>query len=194
MWVIRGCGLLCTWRFGHRTCFKSSPMNHRLVGSATYRGHFRSHRLVNEDTPVRFLTLSDELRDSMVAFLRRCLPHEGVGLLAASRIGSSLIAVRFYPGQNMDSSPRRYTMDPTDVMPALADMKRREIRLGAIVHSHPNTPPVPSRTDLVEAKLPGVLSLIVGMSPVVELRAWSLVFDGHGVAVRSEEIPITCPC
>ncbi len=169
-------------------------MNHRLVGSTAYRGHFGSRILVNEDTPVRSLTLSVELRDSIVAFLRRCLPHEGVGLLAANSMGSSLIAVRFYPGQNMDSSPWRYTMDPTDVMPALADMKRREIRLGAIVHSHPNTPPVPSRTDLVEAKLPGVLSLIVGLSPVVELRAWRLVFDGHGVAVRCEEVPITCPC
>ena len=114
-------------------------------------------------------------------------------MLAVSRIGSPLIAVRFYPGRNMDSSPRRYTMDPTDVMPALAEMKRQETRLGAIVHSHPNTPPVPSRTDLVEAKLPGVLSLIVGLSPVVELRAWSLEFDGHGVAVWCEEVPITCP-
>ena len=169
-------------------------MNHRLVRGATYRGQFGSRGLADEDAPVRSLTLSADLRDSIVAFLRRCLPHEGVGLLAASRIGSSLIAVRFYPGQNMDSSPRRYTMDPTDVMPALADMKRHETRLGAIVHSHPNTPPVPSRTDLVEAKLPDVLSLIVGLSPVVELRAWSLVYDGHGVAVSSEEVPITCRC
>jgi proteasome lid subunit RPN8/RPN11 len=169
-------------------------MSHRLVGSTFYRGQFDSRGLVKEDTPVRSLTLSAELSDSIVTFLRRCLPHEGVGLLAGSRIGSSLIGVRFYPGQNMDSSPRRYTMDPTDVLPALADMKRRESRLGAIVHSHPNTPPVPSRTDLVEAKLPGVLSLIVGLSPVIELRAWSLVFDGHGVAVCFEEVPVTCPC
>ena len=83
-------------------------------------------------------------------------------------------------------------MDPTDVLPALADMKREKTRLGAIVHSHPNTSPVPSRTDLVEAKFPGVLSLIVGLSPVVELRAWSLVYDGHGVAVRFEEVPVDC--
>lgn len=167
-------------------------MNHRLARGAIYRGQFGSRDLVTEDIPVRSLALSAELRDSIVAYLRQCLPHEGVGLLAGSRIGSALIAVRFYPGQNMDPSPRRYTMDPTDVMPALADMKRRETRLGAIVHSHPNTPPVPSRTDLVEANLPGVLSLIVGFSPVVELRAWSLVFDSHGVAVCSEEVRISC--
>ena len=115
-------------------------------------------------------------------------------MLSVSRIGSPLIAVRFYPGRNTDSSPRRYTMDPIDVMPALADMKRQTTGFGAIVHSHPNTPPVPSRTDLVEATLPDVLSLIVGMSPVVELRAWNLVFDSCGVAVGCEEVPITCTC
>ena len=59
-----------------------------------------------------------------------CLPRQ--------RIGSSLTAVRFYPGRNMDRSPRRYTMDPADVVAALVDMKREKTRLGAIVHSHPN--------------------------------------------------------
>ena len=83
-------------------------------------------------------------------------------------------------------------MDPADVLAALANMKREKTRLGVIVHSHPTTPPVPSRTDLVEANYPGVLSLIVGFSPVVALRAWRLVYDGHGVAVRFEEVPIIC--
>jgi proteasome lid subunit RPN8/RPN11 len=146
--------------------------------------------LVDEEIRVSSLTLPVELRDSIVAFLRRCLPYEGVGLLATSRMGSSLIGVRFYPGRNMDSSRRRYTMDPADVLPALADMKREETRLGAIVHSHPNTSPDPSWTDLVEARFPGVLSLIVGLSPVVDMRAWYLVYDRDGVAVGCEEVPI----
>ena len=159
-------------------------MNVRAAGSRVIRA---------DEASVCSLTLSTQLRDSIIDFLRLCLPDEGVGLLAASRKGSSLIAVRFYPGRNMDSSPERYTMDPTDILPALADMKRQETLLGAIVHSHPNTSPVPSRTDLVEAKFPGVLSLIVRMSPVVELRAWSLAFDSHGVAGCYQEIPIACP-
>jgi proteasome lid subunit RPN8/RPN11 len=83
-------------------------------------------------------------------------------------------------------------MDAADVMAALSNMKREETRLGVIVHSHPTTPPVPSRTDLVEANYPGVLSLIAGFSPVVDLRAWRLVFDGHRVAVRFEEVPLVC--
>jgi proteasome lid subunit RPN8/RPN11 len=167
-------------------------MNRRTASGAISRGQIGFPGLANEDLRVTSLALSAELCNTLVSFLQQCLPDEGVGLLAASRMGSSLVAARFYPGQNTDSSPLRYTMDPTDVMTALADMKRRKTRLGAIVHSHPNTPPVPSPTDLVEANIPGVLSLIVGLSPVVELRAWSLVFDDHGVAVSSKEVSINC--
>ena len=165
-------------------------MNHRSAGGAINRCQFDFRGLAIVDTRVGSLTLSAEVRDTIVGFMRRCLPQEGVGLLAASRVGSTLMADRFYPGRNVDSSSRRYTMDPADVMPALADMMRKQTRLGAIVHSHPNTSPVPSWTDLVEARFPGVLSLIVGLSPVVELRAWYLVYDGDGVAVGCEEVQI----
>jgi hypothetical protein len=81
-------------------------------------------------------------------------------------------------------------MDAADVLAALTNMKREKTRLGVIVHSHPTTPPVPSDTDLVEANYPGVLSLIVGFSPMVELRAWRLLYDSHGVAVRFEGVPL----
>ena len=165
-------------------------MNHSAASGEINRSQFDFHSLAIADTRVSSLTLSTELRDTIVAFLRRCLPHEGVGLLAGRRVGSSLMADCFYPGRNIDSSPRRYTMDPADVKPALADMMHKKTRLGAIVHSHPNTSPVPSWTDLVEGRFPGVLSLIVGLSPVVELRAWYLVYDGDGVAVGCEEVPI----
>jgi [CysO sulfur-carrier protein]-S-L-cysteine hydrolase len=167
-------------------------MNDRSARSTIDRGQFALGGLARDDTRVSSLTLSTELRDSVVEYLRGCLPHEGVGLVATSGIGSSLTAVRFYPGRNMDRSPRRYTMDAADVLAALSNMKREQTRLGVIVHSHPTTPPVPSRTDLVEANFPGVLSLIVGFSPVVELKAWRLVYDGHGVAVGFEEIPFIC--
>ena len=82
----------------------------------------------------------------------------------------------------------RYTMDPADVLSALSDMERRGARLGAIVHSHPQTPPMPSLTDLAEANFPGVLNLIVGFSPEIHTRAWKLIFNIDGIAIRGEEI------
>jgi [CysO sulfur-carrier protein]-S-L-cysteine hydrolase len=167
-------------------------MSDRSAGSTFNRGQLPIGDVVRNDTHVSSLILSPGIRDTIVEYLRRNLPHEGVGLLATTGIGSSPTAVRFYPGRNRDRSPRRYTMEAVDVLAALANMKREKTRLGAIVHSHPFTPPVPSETDLAEANNPGVLSLIVGFSPVVELRAWRLVYDGHEVAVRFESVPIIC--
>jgi proteasome lid subunit RPN8/RPN11 len=111
-------------------------------------------------------------------------PHMSAGLLATRGAGSFLAAVCYYPGRSLDSSPKRYTMDPADVLPALLALEREKTQLGAIVHSRPNTPPIPSRTDVVEAKFPGVSSAIVGLSPRVDLRVWSLNYDEHGVVVR----------
>ena len=169
-------------------------MNDNFAGSRSNRDQLALSDVGRDDSHVTSLTLSTELRDSIVDYLRRCLPHEGVGLLATSGTASSLTAVRFYPGQNMDRSPRRYTMDAAEVLAALASMKRAKTRLGVIVHSHPVTAPVPSRTDLVEANYPGVLSLIVGFSPRVELRAWRLVYDSHGLAVRFDPVPLIFDC
>ncbi len=77
-------------------------------------------------------------------------------------------------------------MDPVEVAWALSDMKLCSTRLGAIVHSHPTTPPIPSALDLAEATLPGVFSVIVGFAPPVVVRAWRLPFGEMAVG----EIPI----
>ena len=116
----------------------------------------------------------------------------GAGLLATRGTGSFLAAVCYYPGRSLDSSPRRYKMEPADGLPALFALERERTQLGAIVHSHPNTPPIPSRTDLVEAKFPGVSTVIVRLSPRVDLRVWSLNYDEHRVAVRFDEVPVVC--
>src|SRR3954454_18781043 len=177
MLAIREPGSLFTWRCQHLTCsnLKSTPMIDSFGGTIN-RCPLPHGGVVRDSRRVSSLTLSTELCGAIVDHLRRCLPHEGVGLLSTSGPSSSPTAVRYYPGRNMDRSPQRYTMHADDVLVALAHMKREKTRLGAIVHSHPMTPPVPSRTDLIEANYPGVVSVIVGFSPAVELRAWRLVY------------------
>jgi [CysO sulfur-carrier protein]-S-L-cysteine hydrolase len=136
------------------------------------------------------IRLTESVRNEIVEHMRQCLPNEGVGLLAAHGLLAGRVAHRYYPGRNIDASPKRYTMDPVDVAAALRDMEHRGLRLLAIVHSHPQTPPVPSKSDLAEAVVPGVLSLIIGLAPVVNLRAWQIVFDEVGMATRCEEVRI----
>jgi proteasome lid subunit RPN8/RPN11 len=107
----------------------------------------------------------------------------------ATETDAPLRAERFYPGTNDDQSPTHYTMNVGEVVAAFDDMDRRGLRLGAIVHSHPTTPPAPSRTDLREAFYPDALMLIVSFAegePVA--RAWRIAETASDRA--RTEVPI----
>jgi desampylase len=139
------------------------------------------------------LILDPAIVAAMVAHLHECLPHEGAGLLSVLDHPPAIVADRFYPARNVDASPARFTMDPLDVLAAVQDMERRGRRVGAIVHSHPRTPPVPSRGDMAEATVPGALAVIVGFQPTVSIRGWRLQFDYLGNATGALEIPVVMP-
>ncbi len=144
-----------------------------------------------QDRVISKLTCDDDIVMSMLEHLRRALPGEGVGLLSAVRFCGELIAGRFYEGRNIESSRTRYTMHPADVSAALADIERRGEVVGAVVHSHPRTPPVPSRIDLKDATIPGIVHVIAGFQPTVSVRAWWLDFDRQGIAVAARELEFT---
>lgn len=130
------------------------------------------------NTPPSELALSETLRDQIITHLRSALPNEGCGLVAVNDKGA---AVRFYPGENLDASPKRFTMDPVIVIAAFKDMEAHGWRLGAIAHSHPRTPATPSVTDLREAHYPSALMLICSFaSEEPELRAWAVTAEPGG--------------
>ena len=136
------------------------------------------------------LEVDQEIFASIVRHLRAALPNEGCGLLATVGNGGIRRAVRFFPGDNIDRSRTRFTMDPAQVAAALDEIERAGWRLGAIVHSHPATPPAPSATDLQEAYFPGVWLAIVsfaGARPVS--RVWD-VSAGCGVPPREIRLMI----
>jgi len=141
-----------------------------------------------QDHIVTRLTCDHVVVAVILAHLGRALPAEGVGLLSAVKSGSDLFGERFYAGRNIESSHMRYTMDPADVRISLIAMKRRGETVAAVVHSHPRTPPVPSKTDLVDATMPGIVHVIVGFQPAISIRAWWLDFDQHGVAAVAREV------
>jgi proteasome lid subunit RPN8/RPN11 len=131
------------------------------------------------------------LFDQMVAHVAAAAPHEGCGMLAVREDGDADRATRFYPGTNIDASPTRYTMDPSEVLAAFRDMTAAGWRLGAIVHSHPATAPHPSPTDLREAYYPDSLLIIVSLADAVSVvRAWQLGLEANGTAVLVGEAPI----
>ncbi len=128
---------------------------------------------------------------AVLEHLLAAVPLEAVGLLATVPVlggDGAEEAVRFYTGANVDSSPTRYTMAPRDVLVALGDIDAHGWRLGAIVHSHPVTPPVPSATDLREARYSDALMVIVSLatSPPTP-RAWRLLPAGPASPVAATD-------
>lgn len=112
----------------------------------------------SESSPAKApLRISQVLFDEIIDHLEEMRPNEGCGLIAFDRAAP----VQVYPGTNVLHSPTRYRMDDAEVLEAVADMDARGWWLGAIFHSHPTSPPVPSSTDLQEANWPDALMLIV---------------------------------
>ena len=137
------------------------------------------------------LRIERRLHTEMIDHLESVAPLEGVGLLAAVDEGAWVRATRFYAGTNVDRSPTRYTMDPAEVLAAFRDIDDCGWRLGAIVHSHPATPAVPSATDLREAHYPEALSLIVTLatSPA-EARCWWIGDTWFAMRREATEVPV----
>lgn len=128
----------------------------------------------------------------IVDHLSRTLPHEGCGLLATGPDdGGTRRVVQFYPGDNIDQSMTRFTMDPRQVLNAFDEIERNHWKFGAIVHSHPRTPASPSVTDRREAHYPDAWMMIVsfaGEHP--DTRIWNLIESDGQVAQTEVEIVI----
>ena len=137
------------------------------------------------------LRLDQELYRELLAHLTATTPLEAVGLLAVAAEGEADRATRFYPGTNVDASSTRYTMEPAEVLAAFRDIEAKGWRFGAIVHSHPATPPIPSATDLREAHYPEALLFIVGLAASLPVaRAWRVVVGDRDAVVGAVEVPV----
>jgi proteasome lid subunit RPN8/RPN11 len=128
------------------------------------------------------LAIDRRTLQEVIAHLRNHLPFEGCGLLATVTNGNGVrVVLRFFPGDNIDRSTSRFTMDPYQVASALNEMERQQWELGAIVHSHPNSTATPSITDVREVFYPRAWMAIVSFaSELPEARVWRME--------RSEEI------
>lgn len=136
-----------------------------------------------EDQPGRSperIQIPAAMHGRILDHLKRALPNEGCGLLAGSiEDDGSFLSTRFFPGENTDGSPTRFTMDGKQVVDAFREMRETGLELGAIVHSHPASPAEPSPTDVRESHYPHALSIIVSFqSGAPVMRAWRWLDKG----------------
>lgn len=97
------------------------------------------------------LTISREHLDAVISHARSDLPNEACGLL----FGSDGRVEQVRPILNVDSSPVTYSFDSREQLRVMGEMESRGLKLVGIYHSHPDSPPIPSLTDIERAFFPG---------------------------------------
>jgi len=86
--------------------------------------------------------------------------------------------------RNIHASPLRYEIDSMELYRIGEALDERGEEIGAIYHSHTRSDPVPSQTDINQARMgddgppryPGTLYIIVGTKTgSADIRTWSIV-------------------
>jgi proteasome lid subunit RPN8/RPN11 len=91
--------------------------------------------------------------------------------------GKGGIPSRCYPIANIAPVPQRlFAMDPAQQIAAMRSMREHGEELFAIYHSHPDSPPLPSPTDITQANYPEALYLIISLvtQGVLEMRGFRI--------------------
>ena len=116
---------------------------------------------------------------------RSAFPDEACGILSGH--GNEVISV--YETTNMESSPVSYMIDTQEQFRIMKEIREKGMRMVAIYHSHPLSPPYPSPTDVSLAFYPDAAYVIAGFldrdNP--EVKAFEIV-DG-----KVREIDIKVP-
>lgn len=129
------------------------------------------------------ITLPRRLVNIMLHHAQLSPSNEVCGLIGA-RAG---VASQCYPVANVAGEPGHlFQMDPRAQIDAMRVMRERGESLFAIYHSHPDSPPAPSETDLREAGYPDALYLIISLDTtgVLEMRGWRLAPELQEVALE----------
>ena len=133
---------------------------------------------------VRFhLEVPRSIFDDLVAQALREVPAECCGLLAGPppTPGSQPARARVerrYPLINELQSPREFLSESRSMFDAMRDMERRGFEVLAVYHSHPQSPPTPSRKDLEWSYSSQVVHFILSLATALpELRGWWYLQD-----------------
>jgi [CysO sulfur-carrier protein]-S-L-cysteine hydrolase len=113
------------------------------------------------------VVVPEAIREQLIAHARTDAPNEACGLVAF-RDG---VAERYLPGENTLASPYRFELRPADPADFFLEDDGYEL---AVFHSHPETAPRPSRTDIENIGLwEGRPYLILGLA-TGELGGWRI--------------------
>jgi proteasome lid subunit RPN8/RPN11 len=105
--------------------------------------------------------------ERIVEHARQEQPLECCGILG----GKGHTVEKAFELQNAEKSPIRYAMSPQEQIRVFEEMEKGAMEMVAIYHSHPQTIPFPSETDVKLAFYPDVATVIISLKeekPVVK--------------------------
>ena len=118
------------------------------------------------------ISLPKKIYDQMVEHAKKGYPNEACGLLA----GPSGEVNTFYPMRNTDEAAISYFMDPKEQLLIFKEMRKKNIELRGIFHSHVASEAYPSQKDVRLAFYEDASYLIVSLSDMAKpvLRSFKI--------------------
>lgn len=120
------------------------------------------------------ISLPRKLTNQLLHLAQLSPEAEVCGLIGADSNG---MPVSCYPISNSAETPKnRFLLEAGQQIAAMKQMRDKGQSLFAIYHSHPDTPAVPSATDIEQASYPEALHLIISLNTkgVLELRGFKI--------------------
>lgn len=130
------------------------------------------------------LRLSADQYQSIVDHARACKPEEACGILAGEADG---VITRVFLMENTEHSDVFYMMDSREQFEVFDAIERDGLKLLAIFHSHPHSPPLPSAQDMELAFYPDAFYLIVSLMDEEPAARVFRIVDGE---VREAELAL----
>lgn len=130
------------------------------------------------------INLPRKLTNQLLHLAQLSPDAEVCGLVGANQDG---LPADCYPVSNNAANPQnRFSLEPSQQISAMKQMRDKGQTLFAIYHSHPTAPAVPSATDIEQASYPDALHLIISLNTkgVLEMRAFKIAHD------QVEEFPL----
>ena len=130
------------------------------------------------------IRIPKDIFEGMVEHAKKESPLECCGILG----GKGETVQRAFELQNAEKSPIRFSISPQEQLKFFDEIERHSIEMIAIYHSHPDSIPFPSETDVKMAFYPEMSSVIISLkerdNPVVK------AFRIKKEAIRLEEIEV----
>lgn len=127
------------------------------------------------------LIVPAEVYRKMLAQAEAERPNECCGLLSGVLEEGIGRVVTIHPLVNALASPVEYRSDDRSMFLAVRDLTSKGLDVLAVYHSHPTSPPLPSKKDLASNYSEDVVNLIVSLltQPPVVRGWWLTATDYH---------------